>query len=65
MLSYWMQTIDHKTVIEQRDIELPTPGPNQILLRLHAASLNRGSLSSDMACTKVVKLARSVWKVLV
>lgn len=42
MLSCWMQTIDHKTVIEQRNIERPTPGPNQILLRLHAASLNRG-----------------------
>ena len=42
MLSYWMQTVNNKTVLEQRDIERPTPGPKQILLRLHAASLNRG-----------------------
>ncbi len=42
MLSYWMQTVDNKTVLEQRDIERPTPAANQILLRLHAASLNRG-----------------------
>ena len=42
MLSYWMKTVDNKSVLELRDIERPTPGPKQVLLRLHAASLNRG-----------------------
>ena len=42
MKSYWMQTVGHKTVLEMRDIERPTPAPTQVLVRLHAASLNRG-----------------------
>ena len=42
MLSYWMQTVENKTVLELREIASPTPGPKQILVRLHAASLNRG-----------------------
>jgi len=42
MKSYWMQTVGNKTVLEMRDIEIPTPGPRQALIRLHAASLNRG-----------------------
>lgn len=42
MKSYWMQTVENKTVLEMRNIEKPTPGPKQALIRLHAASLNRG-----------------------
>lgn len=42
MKSYWMQTVGNKTVLEMRDIERPAPGPQQVLVRLHAASLNRG-----------------------
>ncbi len=37
-----MQTVGNKTALEMRDIELPLPGPQQVLVRLHAASLNRG-----------------------
>jgi NADPH:quinone reductase len=42
MKSYWMRAVDNKNVLEMRDIERPTPAPKQILLKLHAASLNRG-----------------------
>ena len=42
MKSYWMQTVGQQTVLELRDIERPTPGPLQVLVSLHAASLNRG-----------------------
>jgi len=42
MLSYWMQTVAGKTVLELRDIDLPQTAPKQLLVRLHAASLNRG-----------------------
>ena len=42
MLSYWMQTVSNQSVLELREIPRPTPGPDQILVQLHAASLNRG-----------------------
>ncbi len=42
MLSYWMQTVADQTALELREIDRPTPQPNQVLVRLHAASLNRG-----------------------
>jgi len=42
MQSYWMQMTDTDTVIELRDVPRPVPGPRQLLVRMHAASLNRG-----------------------
>ena len=42
MQSWWMQMTDTATVLEQRDTPVPTPGAKQLLVRLHAASLNRG-----------------------
>jgi NADPH:quinone reductase-like Zn-dependent oxidoreductase len=42
MQSYWMQMTDTETVLDLRDIPLPEPGPTQLLLRMHAAALNRG-----------------------
>jgi len=42
MQSYWMQMTDTGTVLDLRDAEVPRPGPQQLLVRLHAAALNRG-----------------------
>ncbi len=42
MQSYWMQMTDTDTRLEMRDSPVPTPGPGQLLVRMHAASLNRG-----------------------
>jgi NADPH:quinone reductase-like Zn-dependent oxidoreductase len=44
MKSYWIRPESGKTVLELRDALAPEPGPGQILLRMHAASLNRGEL---------------------
>ncbi|HSV60477.1 MAG TPA: zinc-binding dehydrogenase [Variovorax sp.] len=42
MQSYWMQMEGSASVLELREAEVPKPGPQQLLLRMHAASLNRG-----------------------
>jgi NADPH2:quinone reductase len=42
MKSWWMQMTDTDTVLEMRDAPVPEPGPGQLLVRLHAAGLNRG-----------------------
>jgi NADPH:quinone reductase len=42
MQSHWMHLTEENCSLEQRTVPVPTPGANQVLLRLHAASLNRG-----------------------
>jgi NADPH:quinone reductase-like Zn-dependent oxidoreductase len=42
MQSYWMQMTDTDTVLELRDSPVPDLGPGQLLVRMHAAALNRG-----------------------
>lgn len=42
MLSYWMKSEGNNSVLEVRDTPRPVPGPDQVLVQLHAASLNRG-----------------------
>ena len=42
MKSYWMQSDGVRAQIELREVERPVPGPDQMLVRVHASGLNRG-----------------------
>ncbi len=42
MQSYWMLMDEAASTLEVREIPLPAAGPAQLLVRMHAAALNRG-----------------------
>ena len=42
MISYQLRTQGADTVLERADVPTPEPGPGQLLVRMHAAGLNRG-----------------------
>ncbi|HEX5612515.1 MAG TPA: zinc-binding dehydrogenase [Burkholderiales bacterium] len=42
MRSWWIQSLEQSTRVEARDVPLPQPAAGQLLVRLHAAALNRG-----------------------
>jgi NADPH:quinone reductase-like Zn-dependent oxidoreductase len=44
MKSYWIVTRDHEAVLELRDVPVPQPKAGELLIRVHAAALNRGEL---------------------
>ena len=44
MKTCWIVVKDHKAVLEWRDIPIPQPKANEILMRVRAAALNRGEL---------------------
>ena len=42
MKAYFIHVADGRTRLEKRDAPQPVPGPGQLLIRVHAAGLNRG-----------------------
>jgi len=52
MQSWWMLMTDTDTVMELRETPVPQPASNQLLVRMHAAALNRVNTWSAMACTQ-------------
>src|SRR5207247_607698 len=44
MKSYWIRPESGTTALELREAPVPEPGPGQLLVRMHAAGLNRGEL---------------------
>ncbi|GAB3474022.1 zinc-binding dehydrogenase [Polaromonas eurypsychrophila] len=49
MQSYWMKTLDNESTLELRDVARPEPGTRQLLVRLHAAGMNRGELLTGLS----------------
>ncbi len=52
MQSYWIQASADETTLVRREVPLPEPGPGQVLLRMHAAALNRGELIAGHGLTQ-------------
>ena len=44
MKSYWIETHGQRTTLACRELPLPEPGPDELLLKVHAAALNRGEI---------------------
>ncbi|HEV8020557.1 MAG TPA: zinc-binding dehydrogenase [Candidatus Lustribacter sp.] len=44
MKSYWIKPAGGSTVLEERDVPIPVPADGQLLVRVHAAGMNRGEL---------------------
>lgn len=42
MKAYFLRVVDNQPVLQLADVERPQPGPGQVLLKMHAAALNRG-----------------------
>jgi NADPH:quinone reductase len=52
MKAYVLRSESHGTTLELREKPQPQPGPNQLLVRVHAASLNRGELIRGQGLVK-------------
>jgi NADPH:quinone reductase-like Zn-dependent oxidoreductase len=44
MKAYFLQTAGERMNLELREVPTPQPAPNQLLVKIHASSLNRGEL---------------------
>ena len=53
MKSFYINSVNGKTVFEPRDVPVPRPKAGEILVRVRAASLNRGEILASISLHKV------------
>lgn len=49
MKSYWISKTAHGTVLEPRDVPMPRPAAGQVVVRMHATSINRGDILASIS----------------
>jgi len=52
MQSYWIKSSAEQTTLERREVQVPEPAAGQVLVRVHAAGLNRGEFIAGHGLTK-------------
>ena len=52
MRSWWIESKGARTELEAREVPVPQPGAGQVLVRLHAAGLNRGEFIASQGLHK-------------
>ncbi len=57
MRSHWMNLTQDATALEVRDVATPVAGPGQLVVRMHAAALNRGEFLASHGVAQ-----RDTWK---
>ena len=49
MKSYYIKTVNGKTVFEPREVPVPQPKAGEVLVKVRAASLNRGEILASIS----------------
>jgi NADPH:quinone reductase len=63
MKSYWTISDDTGSRMELRDVATPQPGAGQVLVKMHAASLNRGEFIHGHGLHAAGSAKALAWKV--